>query len=85
LGEITYLEFGPDAQGLNSATLDIAGHEFTHGVVRFSANLNTFGESGALIESFCDIFGTMIEDFSRGSNNWTIGEDASTIRDMHFG
>jgi hypothetical protein len=82
LGEITYLEFGPDAQGLNSATLDIAGHEFTHGVVRFSANLNTFGESGALIESFCDIFGTMIEDFSRGSNNWTIGEDASTIRDM---
>ena len=49
--------------------LDVAGHEITHGVVQEEANLTYQGESGALNESFSDIFGTMIE-----RQNWSIGE-----------
>ena len=84
LGEnARYFEFGPlGTSGLNSATLDVAGHEFTHGVIEFSANLNHDGEPGAIAESFCDIFGNMVEKYGRGTNNWTVGEDASTLRDM---
>lgn len=56
--------------------LDICGHEVTHGVTEWSANLNYSYESGALNESFSDIFGTAIEQFARPSNwNWKIGED----------
>lgn len=51
------------------AALDVAGHEMTHGVVQHSVGFNRMGESGALNESFADIFGTMIERI-----NWSIGE-----------
>jgi Zn-dependent metalloprotease len=44
--------FQPLAKGL-----DVAGHEMTHGVVEGTANLEYQGESGALNESFADIFG----------------------------
>ncbi len=52
-----------------AASLDVAGHEMTHGVVQASANLEYSGQSGALNESFADIFGALID-----STNWTIGE-----------
>ncbi|MBK7856266.1 MAG: M4 family metallopeptidase [Bacteroidetes bacterium] len=56
--------FGAGATGaatddINS--IDIVGHEFTHGVVQYSAGLVYQGESGALNESFADIFGECIE------------------------
>jgi len=65
-------------------SLDIAGHEITHGLTTFTADLNYSAESGALNESFSDIFGTSIENFARPSNwNWLIGEDiGSAIRSM---
>lgn len=53
-----------------AAALDVAGHEMTHGVVYNSAGLINYGQSGALDESFADIFGAMVD-----STNWTIGED----------
>jgi bacillolysin len=57
-------------------TLDICGHEITHGVTGNSAGLNYSNESGALNESFSDIFGTCIENYGRPGNwNWKIGED----------
>lgn len=49
--------------------LDVAGHELTHGVVEATAALRYVGQSGALNESFADIFGCMIE-----RQNWKIGE-----------
>jgi len=49
---------------------DVAGHEMTHGVVQATANLEYLGESGALNESFADVFGAMID-----RDDWTIGED----------
>ena len=50
--------------------LDVGGHEMSHGVVQSTANLEYQGESGALNESFADIFGTMID-----RNDWLLGED----------
>jgi len=57
--------FNPLARGL-----DVAGHEMSHGVVQATANLQYQGESGALNESFADIFGVMID-----RDDWNIGED----------
>ena len=57
-------------------SLDVAGHEITHGVTEFSANLIYQNESGALNESFSDIFGTAIEYQADFPNfDWFIGED----------
>lgn len=50
--------------------LDILGHEFTHGVTQYEANLVYQKEPGALNESFSDIFGEWIEYKTLGSNNW---------------
>lgn len=68
-------------------TIDICGHEITHGVTENSSNLNYSNESGALNESFSDIFGTCIENYSRPSNwNWKMGEQMTAngngIRNM---
>ncbi|MBP8724573.1 MAG: M4 family metallopeptidase, partial [Saprospiraceae bacterium] len=50
--------------------LDVAGHEMTHGVVGSTAALVYENESGAMNESFADIFGTMID-----REDWKMGED----------
>ncbi len=42
-------------------SLDVAGHEMTHGVTSNTAGLHYFGESGGLNEATSDIFGTMVE------------------------
>lgn len=54
--------------------LDVAGHEYSHLMVSRTANLAYQGESGALNESFADIFGASIEFYSNINPNWTIGE-----------
>lgn len=58
--------------------LDVMGHEFTHLVTNYNGHggLDYEGESGALNESFSDIFGTCIEFYAKGDEgNFTIGED----------
>ncbi len=42
-------------------SIDVAGHEMSHGVMASEAALTYRGESGGLNESNSDIFGTMIE------------------------
>ncbi|HNR19502.1 MAG TPA: M4 family metallopeptidase [Bacteroidia bacterium] len=77
--------FGAGATGaatddINS--IDIVGHEFTHGVVQYSAGLVYQGESGALNESFADIFGECIEFYSVGMMDWINGlETGDPVRD----
>lgn len=57
-------------------SLDIAGHEITHGLTEKTANLTYSYESGALNEGFSDIFGTVIEFYGKPSGaNWLIGEN----------
>jgi bacillolysin len=56
--------------------LDVVGHEITHAVTERSSNLAYQNESGALNESFSDIFGTSIEFYKEGSSgDYLIGED----------
>lgn len=61
-----------------TSDIDVIGHELTHGVTENEANLDYEGQSGALNESFSDIFGIMIkqrfnnEDVKKSS--WLIGE-----------
>ncbi|MEW6735758.1 MAG: M4 family metallopeptidase [Acidobacteriota bacterium] len=61
-------------------TLDICGHEMQHGITERTANLIYSGESGALNESWSDVFGAMVERYARGEsgNTWKIGEDCFT-------
>jgi len=55
-----------------SRYLDVIAHELTHGVTQFTAGLVYKNQSGALNESFSDIFGVII-------NNWyTVGADSKT-------
>lgn len=58
-------------------TLDIIGHEMTHGVTANSAALIYSGEPGGLNESMSDIMGTMVEYYADNANqvpNYLIGE-----------
>ncbi|OAB80177.1 M4 family metallopeptidase [Cochleicola gelatinilyticus] len=55
-------------------SLDIVGHEIAHGVTEYAANLVYSYESGALNESFSDIFGESIEKFAQGNNDWLMGD-----------
>jgi Zn-dependent metalloprotease len=53
-----------------SAGLDVAAHEMTHGIISKSANLAYRNQSGALNESFADVFGALVDD-----SDWEMGED----------
>jgi hypothetical protein len=57
--------------------IDVVGHEISHGVTDHSANLVYHRESGALNESFSDIFGATVEFFAEGRDkgDWLMGED----------
>jgi len=82
ISSLLYMRFG-DGNGSSLVSIDVVGHEFTHGVDQFSANLIYQDESGALDESFSDIFGTLIEFYLEGaSGDWLIGEDFGAIRSM---
>ncbi len=61
-------------------TNDIVGHEFAHGVTQSSAGLIYYGESGALNESFSDIFGEMVESWSEGNCDYLLAADREAIR-----
>ncbi len=69
------IKVGQTPGGASLAEIDVLGHEFSHGVIKSTSNLNSYCESGALGESFADIFGLMIQNYGTGILNWTIGED----------
>ena len=71
-------------------SLDVAGHEMTHGVTSRTAGLIYSGESGGLNEATSDIFGTMVEYYAGNTSDpgdYLIGEKlfangTSVIRNM---
>jgi len=75
-GDLQRMYFGA---GYASAD-DVVGHELTHGVTQATSGLIYFGESGAINESFSDIWGEFI-DLTNGLGNdspqvrWLCGED----------
>ncbi|MFJ4327864.1 M4 family metallopeptidase [Streptomyces tricolor] len=59
-------------------SLDVAGHEMSHGVTSNTAGLNYSGESGGLNEATSDIFGTGVEFYAGNANDtgdYLIGEE----------
>lgn len=58
-------------------SIDVAGHEMTHGVTSRTARLIYSGESGGLNEATSDIFGTMVEFYANNASDspdYLIGE-----------
>lgn len=70
-----------DPKFTNSFTtdLDIIGHELTHGVTDFEAQLEYEFQSGALNESMSDVFGILIKQWANNTparkSNWLIGQN----------
>ena len=57
--------------------LDVIGHELTHGVTQYEAGLIYEFQSGALNESFSDVFGSLVKQKKLGQDaeaaDWLIG------------
>ncbi|WP_051906609.1 Ig-like domain-containing protein [Methylomarinum vadi] len=83
------ITYGDGTKLQTLTALDVAAHEYSHGVCTMTADLIYKGESGGLNEANSDIMGTMAEFYSRGANgkgnkipdtggNWTHGEQMTT-------
>ncbi|MFC8360482.1 M4 family metallopeptidase [Streptomyces griseorubiginosus] len=72
------MTYGDGSGGTHALTsLDVAGHEMSHGVTSNTAGLNYTGESGGLNEATSDIFGTGVEFYANNSTDvgdYLIGE-----------
>jgi len=85
----TKMTYG-DGDGTNYGplvSLDVAGHEMSHGVTENTAGLNYSGESGGLNEATSDIFGTMVEFFADNPNDpgdYLIGEEFDIKKHQGF-
>ncbi len=69
-----------------SAADDVVAHELTHAVTERTANLFYYMQSGALNESYSDIFGETVDLLNGDAGTrWDLGEDIpgiGAIRDM---
>ncbi|WP_425589289.1 M4 family metallopeptidase [Streptomyces siamensis] len=64
--------------------IDVTAHELTHGVVQYTANLSFYGQTGALHESICDVFGSLVKQYALGQTvgeaDWLMGAGLFTPR-----
>ena len=74
-----------------AAMLDIVAHEMFHGVTDSTARLEYAGQSGALNESYSDIFGVIVQNAGQADRNkwgWRVGvgfeADGQALRDLEF-
>jgi Zn-dependent metalloprotease len=87
------MTFGDGSSFTTLTSVDVAGHEMSHGVIANSVpgGLDYTGESGGLNESNSDCMGTMVEFYDLGGGeaagattipttggNWTIGEQLAS-------
>ena len=83
------MTYGDGSSFTTLTSLDVAAHEMSHGVCANSANLTYSGEPGGLNESNSDIFGAVVEIYSRNGstfpasvpntdNGWLIGEQLAS-------
>ncbi len=71
---------------------DVVGHELTHGVTENESNLFYYYQSGAINESFSDVWGEFVDQYQAtgndaGDTRWEIGEDITglgAIRNMQY-
>jgi bacillolysin len=71
------MDFGiRTATGDGLVSIDITGHELTHGVTQYTSELVYGKESGAINESISDIMGKCVQFFAKPDDiNWIIGND----------
>lgn len=71
IGELQQMIYGDGGRIFRplSLGLDVVAHELTHGITDNTAQLIYENQSGALNESYSDVFGALIDDA-----NWTMGE-----------
>lgn len=72
----------PEAQRLFNrftASVDIIGHELTHGVTQYEAKLLYWEQSGALNESMSDVFGVLVKqrllNQTADAADWIVGAE----------
>jgi Zn-dependent metalloprotease len=67
-----------------TASLDVIGHELTHGVTGDEAQLVYMGQPGALNESISDVFGSLVKQYAHKQTaaqaDWLIGKGLFTAR-----
>jgi Zn-dependent metalloprotease len=71
------MTYGDGASFGPLVSLDVTGHEMSHGVTSRTAALTYSGESGGLNESTSDIFGTLVEFYAGNASDagdYLIGE-----------
>jgi hypothetical protein len=66
---------------------DVVAHELTHGVTQYESNLFYYYQSGAINESFSDLWGEYYDQINGQGNDttgvkWLIGEDVSGLGAM---
>ena len=65
-----------------TGSVDVIGHELTHGVTQFMAGLEYHDQPGALNESISDVFGSLVKQWHLGQTadqaDWLIGPDIFT-------
>ena len=65
--------------GRFTASLEVIGHELTHGVTETTAGLIYQGQPGALNEHVSDVFGVLVKQHSLGQDattaDWLVGAD----------
>jgi len=60
----------------SAAELDVTAHEYTHAMIHYGTHLDDYNDAGAILEGFCNYFGTLIaaNKFpSRYAGNWNYG------------
>ena len=74
-------------------SLDVIGHELTHGVTQYEAGLLYLGQSGALNEHMSDVFGSLVKQYALrqtarkadwliGAGLWAEGIQGKALRSM---
>lgn len=82
--ENAYWDGSQMVYGDGMATIDVTAHELTHALTEWTADLEYLDQSGALNESFSDIFAVMARRNATGALTWTIGDGSAVgvIRDL---
>ncbi len=76
-----------------TVAIEVIGHELTHGVIEHEGGLDYFGQPGALNESLCDVFGSLVKQRAHNQQareaDWLIGAgvfgdrvDGAALRSM---
>ena len=72
----TTMSFGDGASTFYPlVSVDVAGHEVSHGFTEQHSNLTYSGQSGGMNEAFSDMGGEATEYYWKGSNDFLVGQE----------